>query len=98
MELLMERSSRLPFATGQWVSLFMLRTSLSFFLQPLNSGPQPLADCLFHLLLIAVSIERIQSLSRCVEGNMSARELLKTALGWHQLHENAIGAGAWAFF
>jgi hypothetical protein len=70
----------------------------SLFFQLPNRGPQPATHCLFNLLLIAVSIERVQCLSQRVEGNMLARELLRAALGWHQLYQNAIGTGVWGFF
>jgi hypothetical protein len=63
MELLMERGSRRDLATGFRWFVATLKTSPSFLLQALNRGPQPLADFLVDLLLIAVPIERIQGLS-----------------------------------
>jgi hypothetical protein len=63
-------------------------------LQPINSSSQPIADCFFNPSSVAVSIKRIQRLSRCVEWDMAAWDSLRAALGWYKVHQNAPGAGA----
>ncbi len=90
MELLRERNAHPYLASGQWLLAFALTPSFSFLLQSINGGPQPLADRSFDLALIALSVERIQGLPRCIQRNMPAREFLGAVFRWHQLHQNAI--------
>src|SRR2546429_5665388 len=98
MLLLVQRSSfRRSAAEGR---LFAVSPSsrCPFFFQTLNSGPQPGSNRFFGLLLVAVPVEGIQSLPRCVERNVAAGNLFGAALGGHQLHQNTITALTWILF
>jgi hypothetical protein len=97
MKLLRERNARPYLASGQWLLAFALTPSFSFLLQSIDAGAQPLVDRSFDLLLIALPVERIQGLSRCIQRNMPARELLGAMFRWHQLNQNAIRTGAQVF-
>src|SRR5207237_5372216 len=76
MLLLVQRSSfRRSAAEGR---LFAVSPSsrCPFFFQTLNSGPQPGSNRLFSLSLVAVPVEGIQVLPRCVEPTVPAGNLL----------------------
>src|SRR2546430_14125975 len=95
MLLLVQRGSSQRSGAGFAVSL---SRRCPFFFQTLNSGPQPGSNRFFGLLLVAVPVEGIQSLPRCVERNVAAGNLFGAALRGHQVHQNTITARTWILF
>src|SRR2546430_6863209 len=92
MLLLVERCTSQSSVAGGRLVAVSLSSRCPFFFQTLNSCPKPACNCFFGLVLIAVSIQRIQRLAGCVERHVAARNLFGAALGWHQLHQNTITA------
>src|SRR5713101_9185596 len=98
MLLLVQRSSPHRSAAGGRLFAVSLSSRCPFFFQTLNSGPQPGSNRFFGLLLVAVPVEGVQGLPRCVERNVAAGNLFGAALGGHQLHQNTITARTWILF
>ncbi len=81
MLLLVQRSSSQRSAAGGRVFAVSSSSRCPFFFQTLNSGPQPGSNRFFGLLLVAVPVEGIQSLPRCVERNVAAGNLSERRSG-----------------
>jgi hypothetical protein len=92
MKALIQRSSFHRFATGRGRFGVIPLKSLPLVFQSLDGLPQPVSRCFFNLVLIAIPIQRIQSLSRRAERDVPAGNLFRAELGWHQLHQDAIAA------
>ena len=66
--------------------------NFSLFFQLGDCGLQPFGYRFFNLVLIAISIERIESFSDGIQRNMPAWYRSGAKLGWHKLHEYAVAA------
>src|SRR5712692_1246330 len=92
MKLLIQRYPFHRFATGRGRFRVILLKSLPLAFQSLDGLPQPVSGCFFNLVLIAIPIQRIQSLSRRAERDVPAGDYFRAELWWHQLHQDAIAA------